>query len=149
VRSRSEVQRVLQLVREGFNDCEIARTTGIPRSTVREWRHGVNFRLPRLPSAQGSTRVGIVECVDGHVSSRLPSGPYSYLLGVYLGDGCISAGRRAVWKLRVTMDSSYPGIIRECRAAMEEWSPASTPTVTSALVSAASRFRCAGSTGRA
>jgi hypothetical protein len=41
------------------------------------------------------------------------------LLGVYLGDGCISAGRRAVWKLRVTMDSSYPGIIRKSCAAME------------------------------
>jgi len=30
---------------------------------------------------------------------------------VYLGDGMVSAGRRDVWRLRITLDARYPGII--------------------------------------
>jgi hypothetical protein len=48
----------------------------------------------------------------------LPAGEYAYLLGLYLGDGCLSAARRDVYKLRITLDSRYPGIIRECASAM-------------------------------
>jgi hypothetical protein len=39
---------------------------------------------------------------------------YVYLLGLYLGDGCISAGRRGVYRLRVYLDSKYPVIVSEC-----------------------------------
>ena len=38
---------------------------------------------------------------------------YVYLLGTYLGDGCLSAHPRGVYKLRVYLDLAYPGIIRE------------------------------------
>ena len=33
---------------------------------------------------------------------------------MYLGDGCISAAERDVWKLRITLDSIYPNIVAEC-----------------------------------
>ena len=36
---------------------------------------------------------------------------YAYLLGLYLGDGCLPEGPRGVWHLRLTLDSRYPGII--------------------------------------
>lgn len=61
-----------------------------------------------------------------HDVSQLPAGPYAYLLGLYLGDGYISAGRRGVWCLRVTLDSAYPGIIDECCAALEAIFPSKT-----------------------
>jgi hypothetical protein len=32
---------------------------------------------------------------------------YSYLLGLYLGDGCISRHPRA-WRLRIVLDDKYP-----------------------------------------
>jgi hypothetical protein len=41
-----------------------------------------------------------------------------YLLGLYLGDGYIAAHRRGVYRLRITLDVRYPGIIQECEAAM-------------------------------
>ncbi len=40
MRSPQEVALVMELVRAERNDCEIARETGIPRSTVRQWRKG-------------------------------------------------------------------------------------------------------------
>lgn len=43
---------------------------------------------------------------------------YVYLLGLYLGDGSISTHARGVFRLRVTLDQRYPGIIQECARAM-------------------------------
>jgi hypothetical protein len=48
---------------------------------------------------------------------NLEEEPYSYLLGLYLGDGCISRHPRS-YKLRIVLDQKYPGIIAECAAAM-------------------------------
>jgi len=50
---------------------------------------------------------------------------YVYLLGLYLGDGCISAHRRGVYRLRVFLDLAYPMIIEECVAAMTAVVPTS------------------------
>ncbi|MFL5842540.1 MAG: hypothetical protein ACJ77Z_19000 [Thermoleophilaceae bacterium] len=43
---------------------------------------------------------------------------YAYLLGLYLGDGYVAAHRRGVYKLRISLDRRYPGIIDECRSAI-------------------------------
>jgi hypothetical protein len=43
--------------------------------------------------------------------------PYGYLLGLYLGDGSLSLGARAVWRLRITLDSKYPAVIEHASAA--------------------------------
>jgi hypothetical protein len=47
-----------------------------------------------------------------------------YLLGLYLGDGCISEHRRKVFRLRVFVELSYPVIIDDCEAAMRVLVPA-------------------------
>lgn len=129
MRSQDEVDRVLALVDAGLNDCEIARLTAVPRSTVREWRHGVNFRLPRtakhrlIPDARSYRRLDRSDrsyrCRMQHDLTLLPPAEYSYLLGVYLGDGCVSAGARGVWRLRISMDPAYPRIIEATCRAME------------------------------
>lgn len=55
---------------------------------------------------------------------RQPAGEdYAYLLGLYLGDGCISAHARGVFKLRIKLDVRYPGIISSCEAAMHAVMP--------------------------
>lgn len=43
---------------------------------------------------------------------------YVYLLGLYLGDGCISAHRRGVYRLRIYLDMKYPGIVGSAAEAM-------------------------------
>lgn len=42
---------------------------------------------------------------------------YSYLLGMYLGDGCVSAAGSS-FQLVVACDAAYPEIIEQCAAAM-------------------------------
>jgi hypothetical protein len=48
---------------------------------------------------------------------------YVYLLGIYLGDGCLSQHPRGVYRLRVTLDVAYPGIVAECARAIESVLP--------------------------
>jgi hypothetical protein len=110
VRSADEFDEVQQLIAAGMNDCAIARKTGIPRPTVRDWRcrPPVSRRVPAGPAA----------CGVAHDYMALPPTAYTYLLGLYLGDGCISQSRR-VWRLRVMLDAKYPAIIDRCRVAMD------------------------------
>jgi hypothetical protein len=56
-----------------------------------------------------------------------PQWEYAYLLGLYLGDGCISVGgnpSKNVWVLRIFCADAWPGLRAECRAAMSAIMPA-------------------------
>ena len=118
MRHEREVAQVLALAKEGLNNCEIARRTGIPRETVRDW---VGGRTPRRQDAdRARSRVGCVRCGGPkHSFDELPPGAYAYLLGAYLGDGFLARSRRGVYALRITLDDRYPGIIADCKAAAE------------------------------
>lgn len=61
--------------------------------------------------------------IANHNFSRLPSQPYAYLLGLYLGAGCISQHPHRVYCMRIMFDSVYPGIVNECCAALESIFP--------------------------
>ena len=91
----------------------IAQQLEIPRRTVGGWLSG---QLPRV----WIRRDDICSRCGGwsHDPGSLPLS-YTYLLGLYLGDGCISTHPRA-YKLRITLDSAYPGIIDEAAKAMRE-----------------------------
>jgi hypothetical protein len=78
----------------------------------------------RVPPAVPDSFLGRPPCValppDDAACAKAPpfSSSYPYLLGIYLGDGVLSAGRRGVWRLRITMDSRYPGIIARVSSAL-------------------------------
>jgi hypothetical protein len=130
MRSAEEVQRVLHLATEGLNQSQIARTTGIPRGTIRDWLHG---RIPDPARWSGGRRRGRCMRCDGlrepFPFSILIEHGYAYLLGLYLGDGCISLSRRGVYRLRVFLDRAYPLIVEECAAAMSLAMPTSKASV--------------------
>ena len=100
------------LAGEGKTASEIARRTAIPRSTVRDWL--------RLPVAVEQTRVPD--------TPTPPAAEYAYLLGMYLGDGCISADRRC-YRLRIATDAAYPEITAECARAMKAVVPGNRVSV--------------------
>ncbi|MBW0015806.1 MAG: hypothetical protein JO059_21980 [Mycobacterium sp.] len=108
-----------RLVAAGVNDCAIARQLGVPRPTVRDWRCRQQIR-PRLSFG---SNCGIV-----HDFSAFPAASYSDILGLYLGDGCVSRNRR-VWRLRITLDKKYPEIIERCRVAVDSLMPGQRASV--------------------
>jgi hypothetical protein len=121
VRSKEEVAFVMELVRGGWNDCEIARETGIPRRTVRDWRKGRTPDFDRVRARYDPKRRICVVC--GGDPLRLPQGAYTYLLGLYLGDGCIATHPRGVFRLRIVCADAYPELIQRCEHAMAEVLP--------------------------
>jgi hypothetical protein len=110
MRSADEFDEVQHLVALGMNDCAISRLTGIPRPTIRGRRRDPP---PSLRKPWASSPCGVL-----HDFAALPPGPYAYLLGLYLGDGCLSRMRR-VWKLRIALDTRYPAIAERCRQAID------------------------------
>ena len=115
-----QVKTVRRLIAAGLNDCEIGRRTGIPRGTVREWRHGSR------DAGSASPRKSDCPICGGGVTDYWA---YTYLLGLYLGDGCISRHPRGVHRLRIVLDKRYEGIIHECAWAMRTVRPATAMRV--------------------
>jgi Homeodomain-like domain len=109
-----EVSQVLELLAQGLNHCEIARRTGIPRATIRDWAAG---KTPQFDRVRDGSTVPYCAVCRGHPAS-LPQAPYTYLLGLYLGDGSIAAHARGVYRLRVFCADAYPDLIRRCEEAM-------------------------------
>lgn len=111
MRSEEEYQRALELIRAGINDCEIGRLLGIPRGTIRTWRVGLEAKSGgRTESWSGRRQPSTCfRCDGGWVDEEA----YAYLLGMYLGDGCLSSGPRDVYRLRIYCDVKYPEIINE------------------------------------
>ena len=96
----------LQRLDAGASLQSVSRAMGITRSTLREWQ------------ARGGGFASKLACPCHRCSWRpLNEVAYLYLLGQYLGDGCISRmGRR--WVLRIATCDDYPGIRAETVAAI-------------------------------
>jgi hypothetical protein len=104
-------RNAVALMEQGFSLRSISMSTGISRATLHDWReHPVSVN-PRAFCSRCASSPTLPE----------PQADYAYLLGLYLGDGCISlAGARdkKVWKLRIACADAWPGLIQECARAM-------------------------------
>jgi hypothetical protein len=117
LRPREQIGHVRTLSAAGHNNCEISRRTGIPRSTISGWLNG---RGPRTGSGT-CIRCGGLR----HPFPTILESQYAYLLGLYLGDGCLLHHPRRVYRLHVFLDAAHPVIAAECEAAMQLVMPAS------------------------
>jgi hypothetical protein len=125
MRSIEQVRQVAALIAEGLNDSAVARRTGIPRATIKDWRHERRWeRWPYSAHTVSCSRCGAPK----HDYSALPHA-YAYLLGMNLGDGHIVECPKEVYRLTIAMDPAYPQIIRECVAAIAAMVPGAHPRV--------------------
>jgi len=112
-------RQALDLINSGTSLRSVSRSSGVSRATLREWRDN--------PEKVRAARICCPRC-DDDPSLPEPRADYAYLLGLYLGDGCISAGgnpAKGVWKLRVMCADAWPGLIQECVRAIQAVRPAS------------------------
>ena len=113
--SRSTVERALLLSEIGVLDRENALICGVSIAAIRHWRrgsrrNGPGEREPRCP-----------RCHDRFLA---PSA-YAYLLGLYLGDGHITLGRRGVYALSIFCGDDWPGLADAAQQVMEVVMPTS------------------------
>ena len=102
--SPEEVEAVKRLFEAGWNNCQVARWTGIPLSTIWNWRNGLTPRYS--PTGVGKRPSRCPRC-DG---IPLDEAAYSYLLGLYLGDGHIVVGPRTS-RLSIYQDARYRHLV--------------------------------------
>jgi hypothetical protein len=89
---------------------EVSRVTGVARSTLREWQAtGGTYKNP------GTSMCPRTRPVDGAA--------YAHLLGLYLGDGCLSRHARGVYALRIACDATYTSLVEECAGSMRATLP--------------------------
>jgi hypothetical protein len=78
----------------------VSKRLGVGRAALRDWRD----RPVRTSHPAECPRCG---------SGTLQIPSYAHLLGLYLGDGCLSRHRREVYALRIACDDAYPRLIGE------------------------------------
>jgi hypothetical protein len=96
----------ITLLRSGQSQAGVSRSTGISRATLRAWRD--NGIEPRMRPD------GCARCA-GTLPEREA---YLYLLGLYLGDGCISEHARTT-ALRVSCCDDWPELMDLCQQTIE------------------------------
>lgn len=105
--------RAMTLIAQGQSLREVSLVMGIAQTTLRGWWD--NPEKLTLSSKRTCPRCSEVK------TAIEPRREYAYLLGLYLGDGCISRQKPAskgVWKLRIMCADAWPGLMVECRRAM-------------------------------
>ncbi|MBA2812023.1 helix-turn-helix domain-containing protein [Streptomyces sp. KM273126] len=102
-------KRTLALVAQGRSLNSVSKETGISRAAIRSWQVRIE---PVMNSGPPCPR-----CRDAPGPPDEPAA-YAYLLGLYLGDGCISPNRKGVYILRVACADAWPGLIEACEAAI-------------------------------
>lgn len=108
-------RQALALVDQGLSLNSVSKQTGISRAAIRSW----TTRVEPLP------RMRAVPCVRCQPDPAWPANAasYSYLLGLYLGDGCISPGPRTGYYLRIACADAWPGLIDACATAVGAANP--------------------------
>ena len=104
-------KRALDLIAQGFSQNSVSKQTGISRAAIRSWQ-------TRIEPLGWNHAADCPRCDD---PPRDPEDPaaYSYLLGLYLGDGCITHARRGVYFLRIACADAWPGLIDACAETMQ------------------------------
>ncbi|KAF4407280.1 MULTISPECIES: transcriptional regulator [Streptomyces] len=104
-------RRALELAAEGNSLNTVSHRTGISRWTIRKWQRQPDPFLLH----------GEVPCPRCRPEASRPDdhAAYAYLLGLYLGDGCISPHpRRGGYYLRIACADARPGLVTICREAV-------------------------------
>jgi hypothetical protein len=112
---RATVDRVLYLSQQGLIDRVVAQRVGVSIGAVQKWRTGIR-------RASGTAKSDCPR-FDG---DQLDEPGYSDLLGLYLGDGCISREAPASRTYGSSPSPARmlgPGLIQECARAIRAVTP--------------------------
>lgn len=103
----------LDAIASGASLNGISKEMGVNRATLREWRDSPPDWEDRVRSRSSCCRC------DENPTAPNDANRYGYLLGLYLGDGCLSkAAHKEVWALRISCDDHWPGLQEECATAI-------------------------------
>jgi hypothetical protein len=99
-KSIQEVNHILDLYNSGFSQNQIFKTLGIDRGTIRQI----------VNDPEGYLKKSTIEFDLSEIDKK----SYAFILGAYLGDGCISKTHKPnVLRLRIALDIKYEKLNEE------------------------------------
>jgi hypothetical protein len=115
MRSSEDIDQVFALAERGLTQTETAAVVGMGQTTVSRW-----LRAGRAATAASPMRARRSASACPHECPCRATVPdaYAYLLGQYLGDGCVVHAGKGVYRLFLSCTAAYPGIIDESRRAI-------------------------------
>lgn len=128
---RTKVESAVERVRRGESARVVGRDLGLDHSTISRWvrnsNSGGRIGSPqkRFPVDADHPRQCHGSCLE--TPQRRPE-RYSYLLGLYLGDGDITLVNKTL-RLRISQDRRYPQLADLCAQAMSEVLPSNRPGI--------------------
>lgn len=120
--SDDTVRQVFRLRHDGHSQAAIAGHVGIARATVRDWLNAGESAVLARPMRQH--RACGTERTRCPLSLDLDEYSYAYMMGQYLGDGCVSRVGRS-FRMRVFCCDQYPRIRAELADALTRTIPSS------------------------
>jgi hypothetical protein len=114
-------ESAVALLRGGDSIEAVSRSTGVPAFTLRYWR-------THPPAGRERTCPRCAKIL----TLPTPTVAYAYVLGLYLGDGCISVAgdpAKGVWALRIACADAWPGLLAECVTAVAAIRPANKVSI--------------------
>jgi hypothetical protein len=115
---QATVDTARRLSQQGLIDREVAQITGVSIGAIQKWRTGRR----RRPSPHKERKADCPRCTGRFLDEPA----YAYLLGLYLGDGCLTHGRRDVFALSIACCDDWPGLIAAAKSAASAVMPASS-----------------------
>lgn len=103
MRTLKEYEKVMKLRKQGLSQWDISDKTGIPRGTIKDWVIG-NIDLSKSKYKLQIDDPMLILDTESKKQS------YSYVLGMYLGDGYINKMKRT-YRIRIAQDNKYSSLI--------------------------------------
>jgi hypothetical protein len=110
VYDRTVREQASRLLDAGLSLNATSKRLGVSRAAVRDWRDNPG-------------RKRLSDCPVCVPDSTIDQPAYAHLLGLYLGDGCISLLQRQIYSLRIACDQRYPRLIAEAGGALASMRP--------------------------
>lgn len=107
-------RRALALVAQGRSLNSVSNELGVSRAAIREWQVRL---VPLQRNGEPCERCRPVPRPLDNAAA------YAYLLGLYLGDGCISRSARGSSVMRIACADAWPGLINACSQALRAVRP--------------------------
>lgn len=114
MRPESQREAIYALVATGVSRRLAAENLGIPYGTVAHWFDPLRQATHK---ARGAHEIS-ADCPN--CRQDLPTDAYTYLLGLYLGDGHIVEHRNGSRSLSIYCADAHPRLLQECEFAMSE-----------------------------